>query len=229
MATFPGREAQCQQAVESLLPQVTALSLYLNGYPPEQPTPWVPCTGHLRVQYGAQRHGDLGDVGKVAACDDALETAFGQVIRLLCDDDILYPPDYVATLAEALHRYDDAAVVGVHAKRINGPVRSYYRDAQTFHCRQGLSQDTRVHLLGTGTLAYHTGTLRLHHTQFPVPNMADIWFGLLAQRQRLPLVAIARAAEWVRVLDCDDTIWDRSHQHDALQTALVNSLEWRLW
>jgi hypothetical protein len=236
MATFPGRAQQCLAALESLLPQVDALYAYWNG--PGASPPFGNIAGYesrgLTWRFAESNYGDVGDVGKIAAVDDE---CIPGCIRLLCDDDIVYPSDYVVQMRAALARHP-GAVVGVHGKiiphamrdavRVVGPIASFYRSLVTSHCTQELGSDTPVHILGTGTMAYATDILRINWEMCPVPNMADIWCAMACERQGVERFVIPRRKGWIHVLPCEDTIWDRAHRDgDALQTALVNAVPWK--
>ena len=220
LATIPTRVAQLEQVVASLLPQVTRLRVYLNGYA-EVPA----LLRHERIDIArSQDHGDRGDAGTFWWCGREPDAYL-----FTCDDDIVYPPDYVAHLVNAVEHYARRALVGLHGITLKPRLDSYYRDRRVIHCRRGLDRDCPVHLLGTGALAWHGRTLGLTPEDFPVPNMADVWLGVLCQQRRIPTVSIARPEEWLKVLPCEDTIFDRARGRDHAQTRAVQALgRWRL-
>lgn len=199
LATIPSREPQLRQVVERLLPQVERLNVYLNGHGllPEYLRHPKVSTAHSRD------HGDRGDAGKFFWSD----TTRGY--HLTCDDDIDYPPDYVARMLAAIESLRRRAVISFHGARLRENFTSYYRvgDRQVFHYRDALADWIPVHLGGTGVMGYHSSTLRVRPGDFQQLNMADTWLGLLAQQQRVPIVTPPRPALWLRDLETGDSIF----------------------
>lgn len=163
---------------------------------------------------------ERGDAGKFATPRPA------RAFVLTVDDDILYPTDYVQTQVDALERYERRVAVGVHGACLLPDLRSYYQSRNVYHCKSALSADAPCHILGTGTLAYYTGvypgpTL----ADFPVKNMADLWFAIHAKRLGIDRYAIARTADWIVPQDVS-TVWniyDDAHEDDELQTGIAQA------
>lgn len=195
MATVAGNETALRAAVMSLLPQVDRLYLYLNRY---QEVP-----AFLRAN------------SKIIACTDTDGTRFGDAgkfwglaqspasVYLTCDDDIVYPPDYAARLATELAACDGQAIVGVHGALIHQPCRGYYDDGSrsVIHFEHALIRRRRVHVVGTGTAAFHSDVVRMTLDDFKHPNMADIWLARYAQQRGLPLFAVPRPERWLVPLE----------------------------
>jgi hypothetical protein len=208
LASVAGREDSLQQVVERLLPQVDVLRVYLNRY--------AEVPGFLRrarVEVcRSQEHGDRGDAGKFFWADD-----HSPGYRLTCDDDLVYPEDYVVRMLAAVERYDRRTVIGLHGVLLKQPLRGYYvpedRGVLRFPVEQ--AADRCVHVLGTGTVAYHTSGIRLRRRDFQARNMADVWLAAQAQVQRVPLVAIARPRGWVRQSEHEQTERDSIYRHSA--------------
>ncbi len=163
---------------------------------------------------------ERGDAGKFAI--PRPDRAF----VLTVDDDILYPPDYAQTLVDALERYERRAAVGVHGAVLLPPIRSYYKCRRVYHCKSALAADVPCHILGTGTLAYYTGAYPGPGLgDFPIKNMADIWFAIHAKRLGIDRYAIARSAGWIVPQDMSGhvTIYDEYHDDDALQTGIAEA------
>jgi FkbM family methyltransferase len=188
LASVPGREGALAAVVEALLPQVDALHVYLNGYEASPPFLADP---RLVVAQSAE-HGDRGDAGKFFWV--------GQLegYQVLCDDDIDYPADYVAQLIAGIERHDRQAVVGFHGATVHERVATYYRSRTLFHFSQQLDADTPVHVLGTGVAGYHSSAIEITAGNFHSPNMADIWFAIAGQQQRVPFVCLAHREAWLR-------------------------------
>ncbi len=218
LASIPSREEQLKRVVGSLLPQVHKLRVYLNGYK-DVPT-WLRDT-RITVQQ-SEEHGDMGDAGKFFWCEQAAG------YQLVCDDDLIYPDDYALICVEAVERYARRAVIGFHGINIKQPVTSYFKSRRIIHWSTALDHDEPVHMLGTGALAYHSSTVSVQRTAFELPNMADVWFGVLCQQQRTPMMCVARRAQLLQLLRCPWTLFQRFHDHDEQQTAAVRRVNWEL-
>lgn len=200
VASIPQRAASLRAVVDALSPQVDVLHVYLNGYE-SMPTFLRGRPGHIRVvrsQDVAPTH-DARDNGKFffLSEDVPVEGAY----YLSVDDDIAYPPDYVATLVARVEQYQRRAIVGVHGITLADPLVDYFVNRTVHHFAAGLAADRSVNLLGTGTVAFHRSTLDLSYADFGEPGMADLWLGIAAKTQGVPMRCIARAARWLQPLD----------------------------
>jgi hypothetical protein len=121
-------------------------------------------------------------------------------------------------------------VVGLHGIIVDERMVSFYRIGRSNHWRMADDQIRSVNVLGTGVLAYHTSTLEVAPEDFELPNMADIWFGLLCQRQFVPCATIPRPKDWLKMLPTPFTIYDKHHRKDEAQTRVVRRVwPWRLF
>lgn len=188
LASIPSRTHLLEKVVQCLLPQVDQLNVYLNNYGR------VPgFITHPKITVAqSERHGDRGDSGKFfwsSNCEGYFFT---------CDDDILYPPDYVKKMVASIEKYQRKVVVGVHGAILKQPIQSYYNSRRVLHYMRGLPEPIQVHVLGTATVAFHTSTIRINPGDFKKPNMADIWFALEGQRQKIPFLCIERKSGWLQ-------------------------------
>jgi FkbM family methyltransferase len=190
VASIPSRTDWLREVVARLRPQVDRLLVYLNGYPA---VPAYLDDERITVVRSADR-GDRGDAGKFFAA--GRHTG----VHVLCDDDIAYPEDHVERLLAGLDRYQRRAVVGFHASTLQEPFTDYLRTRTITHMSRGVAADVGVHVLGTGTAAYHSSAVRVRRRDFRTPNMADVWFALLGQRQQVPFVQLRREDGWLREL-----------------------------
>ena len=186
VASIPHRESSLQRVIESLLPQVDRLNVYLNAY--ERPPAF---TRHPKIVVArSQEYGDFGDAAKffwLSGCAQYF---------LTCDDDILYPADYVSQTVASIEKYGRKAIVGWQGSILLDAFEDYYNDEsrRIFSFYRAVDHDLPVHILGTGALGFHVSTLNIAFTDFKAPNMADIWFGLKAQQQHVPLIVRAHRA-----------------------------------
>lgn len=193
VASVPRRAQLLRRTVESLRTQCDELRVYLNGY---DAVPEFLVDDRITVAR-SQDHGDRGDAGKFFWSGRDVGA-----YHFTVDDDLGYPADYCQRLIGRLRRYDHRAAVGVHGAVLRSVVRErYYGDRRVLPCLGDLADDTTVHVLGTGALAYHTRTLQITPSTFRRANMADIWFAIAAKRQRVPLVCIAHRRGWIEDLE----------------------------
>ncbi|GAA1553036.1 hypothetical protein GCM10009789_03220 [Kribbella sancticallisti] len=194
LASVPARVDRLRDVVDRLRPQVDRLAVYLNGYPK------VPdfLVGDDVTVFTSQEHGDRGDAGKF------FPAGAHTGVHLVCDDDIAYPADYASALLDGIERHGRRAVVGFHASTLREPFTHYHLSRSISHMSLAVPEDLPVHLLGTGTAAFHSTTIAVRPQDFPAPNMADVWFALLGQRQRVPFVQLRRSAGWLNELPHPD-------------------------
>ncbi len=214
---MPSRATTAPRAIESILPQVSRLWVFLDRFDT------VPdFAEHERIE--VLRSQDLGDLranGKflALALDEEACTFFG------LDDDVLYPADYCKTLESHLGRWPGAAV-GVHGGLLPPKVTSYAGDLKVLHRRAPRERATEVDLLGSDSVAFRTSTLRFDVRDWPDVNMVDLSFALTGRRRSVPLVTIPRKAYWMNALDENqsDSIWQGVLRDDTRQTELAREL-----
>ena len=192
MASFPEREANLQRVVKDILPQVDGLRVYLNDY---TTVPSGLDHPKITVFRSQECSGDLRDNGKFYRAGELEEC-----IHLTLDDDLWYPESYVGYLIAKLFQYGGMAVVGVHGNILKDPLRSFQdpRSRKCFHLESALLEDSRVHLLGTGTIAYYTGSLSVDERGWGRRGMVDLCFGTTAYERGIPRVVVSRREKWLR-------------------------------
>jgi len=204
IATIPVRSKQLINAVKSLYSQVDRINIWFNDY--TTPPKWAI---DQKIRYRCSRN--IGDAGK-----------FGfntKGFMLSCDDDIIYPTDYVERMTGAI----DGNVITIHGKTFRTPIKSFYHGSDVkIRCDEELVDNTIIHIPGTGVMAWHTDTIQFSRKDFKRKNMADIWAGIKAKNRGIDVVCIAHPPAWVQLQSVDDSIWDRAHLKDYWQTKLIN-------
>jgi hypothetical protein len=205
---------------------VDELHVFLNEYPA------VPSylTQPKIAVHRSQNHGNLGDAGKFFT----VGTKCGYYLAI--DDDIVFPDDFVWLLVnEVRHRRKkgNRVAVGMHGKVMSEIVEHYYRGhKKLYHCAHKVSARQRVHVIGTGALAFHTEDLKISIEDFEGPrNMADIHFSIACQKQGVGCVVLPHPAGYLQIqkIPASRTIWGRARHDDTVQTRLFNSWkDWRL-
>lgn len=164
----------------------------------------------------------IGDTGKFTL------TKGDYIFR--CDDDLIYPDNYVEYMIDKVEQYNREAVISCHGKVIQEqPVESYYHGKfDKYHFRLNVSEDKPVHLVGTGVLAYHTDTVSLSTDEFEAPNMADIWFSRHCEQNGIPRVVCKHRADWIQLTGADqsESCYEWNKERDELITETINSIEW---
>jgi hypothetical protein len=123
----------------------------------------------------------------------------------------------------ALDRHPGCAV-GVHGAKINEPVKSYRESlAIIAHFRDGLARDRRVHVLGTGTMAYRPSDLTIPMALFAgFSNATDAAVAVYAKERGVPLWAVERPGQWLEYLKPPGkALWDRELRRDSTASELV--------
>jgi FkbM family methyltransferase len=214
MASFPARLDLLEQAVDSILSQVDFLNVYLNGY---DETPRFLRSSKIQVIH-SREYGDLRDNGKFFFLDSV---PWGYHFTI--DDDIIYPHDYVQKMVLKIEQYDRKAIVGCHGIILGEPLIRFMTGRKVFHFKCALEQDKLVNVLGTGTIAYHTGTITLSMADFGQPGMADVWLAIAAKSQCVPMIAIQRRHQWLQPLgEADETsLFSLAMKDDVVQTKVV--------
>lgn len=180
IATYKPRKESLKRAIESISNQVDVVRVYDNEVMP-----------------------DLKDNGKFHALDLITEPE----IYLTCDDDLIYPPDYVKRIVEAIERYK--CIVSFHGRQLLGMGLDYYKGHKSFHCLHGVIHDEMVDVVGTGVCGFDT---RYFHPKglaySPDKKMSDLIFSLEAAKHGKQMGVITHAPNWIKHIDNKETIFE---------------------
>ena len=219
IATMPSRIESFQKVLSAIHAQVAHVFIYLDGYA-EVPS-FLGGFDRITVRRAE-------DVGNLHASSRflCLQDCRDPVVVVSVDDDIIYPPDYVERLVQALQRRQGKAVVGVFGRVFLPPHQSYTSDAATFHFANALDRDWHVHELGTGTSAFISSYLPLNPKDWDRNDMDDIIVATEAQARGLPRIAVARAAGWLRPHSEGqaDSLWTKTLADDSEQARRMRAL-----
>src|SRR3972149_5686123 len=201
IATYPPRiTPQCLgRAINSLINQVDLIRIYFNECRPDL---------SLFVKYpdAPEKILILGnynrtDNGKFYSLENITEPE----IYLTCDDDLIYPPDYVKRMVEAIEHYK--CIVSFHGRQLLGAGLDYYKEHKSFHCLHGVIHDEMVDVVGTGVTGFDT---RYFHPKglanSPDQKMSDLIFSLEAAKQNKQMGVISHAPNWIKHIDNKETI-----------------------
>jgi len=223
LCSIPERAELLQQVLTGLAPQVDCIHLYLDRYP-DIPAFLEPWRSKLQVVLSHQLPG-LRDNGKFLPLAQLAESPSWLITA---DDDISYPPDYVAALLKRLEHYGRQVVIGVHGVLLPEHAEGYFssRYRKVYHFRRGLEADALVNVIGTGTMACHTSILKgLCLTHFQQPGMADLYIAGWCRQRNIPLVSISRHEGWLKDLGYPSllSLFAAFRQDDSSQAVIVRT------
>lgn len=227
VSTVGWREKSLEVTVKSMLPQVDRLNVFLQKY--EQVPDFL---DHPKITVAVGNdYPDalvLGDAAKFFWADRV------EGYHFILDDDIIYPSDYVSYCISKIEQYGRKAVVGFHGSIFKEKVSHYAKDRTVFSFTNANSIDRPVHMLGTGVLAYHTDTIKVNIRDFLIRNMADIWFAILGQKQKVPFIALQKAKNYIISVPGTgvepQSIWGQSVNNYSVQVGLVNQYQpWQIF
>lgn len=232
IASIPQRTQALKKTIASLLPQVDRIGVFLDKYS-EVPN-FLLNNQKIEFKLSSDFHKDIGDAGKFYWVDDFEGYYF------TCDDDLVYPPNYVERILSAIENYKEPVVVGWHGSVILTPFTNYYdsNSRRVFSFGAPRSNDTPVHVLGTGCLGFNTRHIKVKFNDFKTPNMADVYFALLGQDQNVPFIVIKHdKGEIYEIEESQDfSIYQHSsknvdksrHNTKERQNEIVSSINWTI-
>ncbi|MEL6631541.1 MAG: glycosyltransferase [Bacteroidota bacterium] len=227
MATIPDRAHILKEAIHSIIHQVDTLYLFFNDF--EELPEWVADYEKIVPFLSKQEQTNMGDAGKFYGLDKMLDE---DAYFFSLDDDCIYPQNYVWLMIEKIEQYNRKAVVGCGGYLMKDKVSHFYSDrSANWHIQSPNKDDRAVHILHTNLTAWHHSTIRFSYADCELPNMGDLWLGIVAQKQEVPMVLIERPAQWVKIQDLplEKTIYGQHKNNDAAQTKVFNSLpSWKI-
>lgn len=221
MATIALRKDAVSDAINSILPQVDKLIVYQNGFKDEF---GVFSNEKIIVISSLDTGIDMGDAGKYYKVLD-----FHPCYYFSCDDDLIYPPDYIEKMIASLKSFGNKAIVTCHGRLMEKQPKSYYKHKRkVFHFKDAIGRGNFVHFGGTGVMGFHTDTVNFGFNMFRSPNMADIWVGLYARERGIPVAICPHPDKWIHhsdKFDVETTIFRSKESGPTLQDKLVQDID----
>ncbi len=216
LASIPSREHSLEQVVNSLLPQVAGLGVYLNNW---QTVPSF--LKHPKIQVArSQDHGDVRDNGKFFFIDKTNATFYATV-----DDDIAYPKNYISTLVGYQQMLGGTYAVGVHASVYPPVIKKLLRQRYLWHFAFEAPSLLPVDMIGTGTLLFERAYWQLEYSEIQTPGMADVWFAVAAKKRDFGLWVIPREAGWMATIEQEDSesnLFNEGRLDDSVQVKALS-------
>jgi hypothetical protein len=201
MASLAGRERLLEQTLASLIPQVDAVCVYLNGHDRIPPFLRQPKVLHAVLSKEA---GWRGAEAKLWWWDrdEFKATPYwnDDDVALIVDDDIIYPSNYVQEMTAALVRHP-RSIACVHGSILTEPFESYLTSRWVARARGALARESRVHIPGTGTMAFLAGSFEVSlRRDVTWSHCVDVMAAIAAKAQGVEVWAVARPDHWLHPL-----------------------------
>lgn len=165
---------------------------------------------------------DLTDNGKFWP----LQLNQDATLTLLCDDDIIYPPDYVTNIKADMLRHP-AHIITYHGRILQAKGLPYYHAHRQFRFDRNQELDCQVHVGGTGVMAFDTSLFNpteLYRSAYL--RMSDLVLAQYAASEGIPIMCCRHPANWIRPIPgIEDTILNGFKD---LETPVQNEIADRL-
>lgn len=160
-----------------------------------------------------------------------------RTVVFTCDDDLVYPADYVETMLRYLR---PGMVVSAHGAALQGHVESYrgvLRTSAVVGRALGEVLEPRfANVLGTGVLAAHLGTIKGFRPWLHEVSAADLHLALWMQARQIPGLVVPHPADWFTYLNPTKTLWSSgtgastgAKARRDYEDSLVQRVEWKLF
>lgn len=199
IATMKGRELTLKRTIESLKGQVDNIHVYNNAIEPI----------------------NLTDNGKF----HALQLYSKPIYFFSCDDDLIYPPDYVSNTIAAISEHE--CIVSYHGRKLLGLNRNYYKGHKSFACLGHFPQTVSIDVPGTGVTAFRTdyfNPTELYKSEFK--KMSDLVFAHEAAIQDKKIMHIGHKGEWIKYqpIPIEQTIYGMEHKNCEVQNKIADKI-----
>ena len=134
IASIPEREQMLKKTVNSLKNQVDYIFVALNNYD------HIPV--FLKDDIYTLTNNKLGDAERYYDMVNCIGYLFG------CDDDLIYPSNYVNTMINAVDKYN--CVCSLHGRKYSRPVVGFQQNFDGYPCLGDVMKDVEVDVGGTG-------------------------------------------------------------------------------
>lgn len=197
IATYPGRINVLPIAIESLIDQVDHLFIYLNNYR-SVPDFLLHHSKKEKITY------ILDTDSRKRAAAKFFWVNSTQGIQLTCDDDIIYPSDYVQNMVTELKKRSEDTIIAVHGAIYKNIVQDAIASREhVFNFRNSLKTSQPAHLAGTGTLCFRTKVFQRKEFRelWSFAASTDEWLACFSKKHSIKLMLIARHKDWMKSIE----------------------------
>jgi len=218
IATLPEREKMLMRTIASLIEQCDVLQVQLNNY--KEIPEWI-------IQdkiIATLTDNSIRDAFKFYNIEEYKNTYF-----FTCDDDLIYPKDYVNNMIKWIDKMNKSCIVSHHGRSLKSyPITSYYKESSfRVSCLHDNNYDILLEYPGTGVSAFHTDTITVNLDMFKNSTNADVWFGLQAKKQNVPVLALKHKAGYFGYQHPVDTLFDRKVNDEQDLVDVINEFHKR--
>lgn len=227
MATLPDRIGTLRKSLLSLAPQVDSIQVVVNN---------------MKVKDLFRRWSLFRDYNTFAGVpltviehDNSLEDGSRFIgadkkkgYCLVCDDDIVYPKDFVSKMIET-YCSQSMGFLTVMGKNLKPrPIQSYYQGwKENYRTFDEVKQLVRVDVPGACGILWHTDIVNVHENVMKIPN-SDVCLGVHAAKVGVSCYVIPHKADWLTNLMPElpkDTlsIFGKYRRNDKIQTDFINA------
>jgi hypothetical protein len=202
IATMKGREKEVQKAIASLAN---------NTIPPDDIVLW-----------DNSKNRDLTDNGKFYVIEKYKNVP---CTILLCDDDLIYPKDYIAKCIKELDRHQ--CLISFHGRKLLGTGRNYYRQHKAFACLNNYPQTIEIDVPGTGVTAFNNSYFNPHQLHEATDKrMSDLVFALEAAKFGKKIMHIGHTGNWIQQqpIERDKTIFGMESDNCTRQNEIADEI-----
>jgi len=185
LATIAQRKEVLPKMLNSIRKQVDVVRVWCNDY---NDSPLDGKFENVEFYYGQ----DVTDRGKFQWVEQ-------DEYYLTCDDDLLYPPNYVDRILDGLKRYPNS-IVSFHGRRLKGKGLGYYYEHKSYHCLREVEYDRLIDVPGSGVAAFDSSRFTPDVLGYDHDCMADILLGLEAAKGGVSVVCLEHPMFWLKSL-----------------------------
>lgn len=188
IATTGTRPEQLKKTIESLKHQVDIIRVYDNSINP-----------------------DLADNAKFYSLKDLTEHEY----YLTCDDDLIYPPNYVKHMIESIKKYQ--TIITYHGRILKDRQTYYGADHTQFRFNQECKRRYLLDVAGTGVTGFDTNYFKpiIHNSKYK--RMSDLVFSLEAKRQNKLITLPEHRGNWIKDQVVESSIYKTESKGEQKQ------------
>jgi hypothetical protein len=169
--------------------------------------------------YDNSKNKDLTDNAKFLYID-----AFNEpVYYLSCDDDLIYPENYVEVMVENIEKY---GIVTCHGRVLKPDRKKYYKsDHEEFDFRHENKKARLIDVAGTGCTGFRTDFFAPDIALSEYKRMSDLVFSLEAWKQGKTITYIEKPRDWIKSQPTEDSIFKSESRGEQIQQVdLMNKI-----
>jgi hypothetical protein len=198
IATYGNRREYLLETIRSLGPQTDEIWVYDNN----------------------QRF-NLTDRGKFIGLKSTKEPVY----YFSCDDDLIYPEDYIKSTIEQIKLFQ--CIVCYHGRKLRGKNLNYYKEHYGYPFNKDLSKHQVIDVAGTGVCAFRTDYFNpLSILDSPLQRMSDVVFSLEAAKEKKRIMVLAHKGDWIvqQNVPAAETIMHNEKDRCEVQGEIANEI-----